>query len=723
MSTFNDLEIEAEFELGRRLRSASLSHIVLMLVVLSSTSHISDMPEMMIGICSGLFFFNLMRFVLSVKQVSFYPLKRKLWLNLFDICLVGTGVLWGFLCQETIAVYGLVSESTTILFLVCSGVAAAAANSLNTHDKRAKLFIGLTLGIPLARILFTAGAPGVVFETIFVTYFAFLYAQISGQSVIYWFLLSAKRNAADQKVKIEKALLIAEAATKAKSEFLANISHEIRTPMNGIIGMSNLLNDSQLSELQKEQLRVIEGSASSLLELINGILDFSKLEADKMVIEKKPLLLQQVLLDVIKLVGVKAEEKGIFIEYLNGSGNDWIYGDEMRLRQVLINLIGNGVKFTDKGKVSISFTSKKINDLDWEYSFRIADTGIGIPKELKNKLFKSFSQIDTGSTRKFGGTGLGLSISKALCEKMGGKIWLDEKVVQGTAFCFTITTQIADMQNVSLMNKPAETVDKDLASKHPLDILVVEDNQINQLVIKGFLDKMGYGCDMANNGLQAVEKFQKKFYDLILMDCQMPEMDGFEATQAIRKLQKNGGSRTKIIAVTASAMDDQIKRCFEVGMDGYIMKPIVIKSLENEIAKAVKVPQPQSRPAEAPVVANLKLLKIFDEKEFRSRFRGHEEVASALIEQFIKELPVLLASIKSAIDGDKTSQLEISAHTLKGIISNFYCESALRLLDSLESMGRNKEITDALVLYQELDILVKELVDVLVKVDIKKWAA
>jgi len=722
MSTFTDLEIEAEFELGRRLRSGSISHIILVLIVLFSTDHLKDQPTFMSLMCAALVILNLVRLGLNVKQVAFYPLKRKLWLRLFDFCLVSTGILWGFLCLETIAEYGLVSESTTVIFLVCSGISAAAANSLNTHSRRAKIFIGLSLGIPFFQILFFSNETGFVFETIFLTYFAFLYAQIRGQSTIYWFLLSAKRNAADQKVKIEKALLVAEAATKAKSEFLANISHEIRTPMNGIIGMSSLLKDSKLSDIQKDQLRIIQDSANSLLELINGILDFSKLEADKMTIENKPLHVQQVILDVTKLLNVKAEEKGISIECLNCEGQDWIYGDEMRLRQVLINLIGNGIKFTEKGKVSVGFESKKLNDKDWEFCFRIADTGIGIPTDLKGRLFKSFSQIDNASTRKFGGTGLGLSISKGLCERMGGKIWLESEINKGTTFFFTITTQIANIQ--SNVAEPLEKADEDLARKHPLKILVVEDNQINQLVIKGFLEKMGYACDTAIDGNKAVDKTATQFYDLILMDCHMPGMDGFEATKVIRENQKLG-SRSRIVAVTASAMADQIKRCFDVGMDGYIGKPIQIKSLETEIINTFRMPgahKPVTTPVETPP-SNVKLLRIFNEKEFRSRFRDHQDVAENLINQFISMVPDMMNRIKQAIETQNFSELEISAHTLKGVVSNFYCESALRLSNKLETMGREKTMVDATASYAELEFVVKNLVDVISKVDVKKRVA
>ncbi len=722
MSTFTDLEIEAEFELGRRLRSGSVSHIILVFVVLFSTDHLKDQPTLMMMMCASLVGLNLFRFWLNVKQVAFYPLKRKLWLNLFDFCMVSTGILWGFLCLETIADYGLVSESTTVVFLVCSGISAAAANSLNTHSRRAKTFIGLSLGIPFFQVLFFNEESGFVFETIFLTYFAFLYAQISGQSTIYWFLLSAKRNAADQKIKIEKALLEAEAATKAKSEFLANISHEIRTPMNGIIGMSSLLKDSRLSDIQKDQLRIIQESAHSLLELINGILDFSKLEADKMAIESKPVHVQQMILDVTKLLNVKAEEKGISIECVNCDGQDWIYSDEMRLRQVLINLIGNGIKFTEKGKVSISFDSKKLNGSDWEFCFRIADTGIGIPIDLKGRLFKSFSQIDNASTRKFGGTGLGLSISKGLCERMGGKIWLESEVNKGTTFFFTITTQIANVEkNVA---EPLVKADEDLARKHPLKILVVEDNQINQLVIKGFLEKMGYACDMAIDGKKAVDKAMDQFYDLILMDCHMPNMDGFEATKIIREKQKLG-SRSRIVAVTASAMADQIKRCFDVGMDGYIGKPIELKNLETEIINTFRMPGAHklvTTPVEAPL-SNVKLLRIFNEKEFKARFRDHQDVAENLINQFISMVPDMMNKIKQAIEVQSFSELEISAHTLKGVVSNFYCESALRLSNKLETMGREKTLVDAADTYAELEFVVKNLVDVISKVDVKKRVA
>ncbi len=712
MSTFLDLEIEAEFELGRRLLSASLAHIFLITVVLFSTDHIYDNFFMMVSVSSVIFIVSLVRLFLSLKQKKFYPHKRKLWLLLFDFCLVTLAVSWGILCQETIRRYGLVSEATTILFLVCSGIASAASNSLNTHSAKAKTFISITLGIPFLRILFTNTSSIFAFEAIFITFFMFLYFQISGQSTIYWFLLSAKRNAADQKTKVEKALLIAENATKTKSEFLANISHEIRTPMNGIIGMSSLLKDSELNPAQEEKISIIQSSAHALLELINDVLDFSKLEADKMTLERKPFAIQRVLNDVIKLLEIRANEKEILIECeVNKNEEEWVYGDPTRFRQIVINLLGNSIKFTEKGKVKIGFSSKKINTNDLEYKFYITDSGIGIPDEVKEKLFNSFSQVDAATTRKFGGTGLGLSISKGLCERMGGKIWFESKVGSGTTFYFTLVTQMAAAQQVNLESNSKELY-KELSKSHPLQILVVEDNAVNQLVLKGLLKKMGYSCELAINGIEAVEKTKNKTYDLIFMDCHMPEMDGFEATKRIRA-QEKVGFKSRIVAATASVMPAEIKKCFDSGVDSYITKPILTENIEEEIIKTPKL----KRISKNEENESFNDINNFDEKEFRLRFKHHEDVAEQVIQEFIKGAPQLLLKIKEAITDKNAVKLEIAAHTLKGTVSNFYSEKAVNLANRLETMGSQKNIDNAMILYLDLETVVSDLIKVISKIE------
>lgn len=717
VSSFLDIEYEAEFELGRRLRSGGFGHIVLISLALLSTDLLAHSPVTMVSVTCGIVLFSLARILLSYQQFKFYPHQRKRWLLFFDISLVGTSLLWGYICQYTIAKYGLVNNNTMILLLISSGVASAAATSLNTHATRAKVFIGLSLGLPFLRIMATPNS-SIVFEAILLTYFLFLYSQVNGQSIIYWFLLSARRSSSDQKVKLEKALIFAEKATKAKSEFLANISHEIRTPMNGIIGMTDLLKDTNLLPGQFEKLSIIQNSANTLLELINDVLDFSKLEADKMQLESQPLSLDKMIKEVMQILQIRAYEKKVTLSFENSAqDNGWIYGDNMRLRQILTNLISNAIKFTEKGSVKVGYTRSCLPENKFEFKFYVTDSGIGIPEDLRDKLFKSFSQADAGTTRKYGGTGLGLSISKGLCEKMGGRIWFESTLGQGTTFYFTIVTRLAAQVVEEKINSSEYTTA--IAQDHPLKILVVEDNQVNQLVITGFLEKMGYSCELVSNGLEAVNKAKTKVFDLIFMDCHMPVMDGFEATRNIRKMQTDA-NRSRIVAVTASAMQEQIKDCYACGMEGLVTKPIQIQSLYEEI---MKTPKRKIRIADITSLLKADDEMIFDEEEFRIRFRGNEDVATQIIEQFAKRLPEMLQVIKVAIQSNNSLDLERSAHTLKGVVSNFYSEPAARLADQLEKMGREKKLAQANVVFDSLEVKTKDLMNVVLNLKFESKAA
>ncbi|NOX32567.1 MAG: response regulator [Deltaproteobacteria bacterium] len=382
-----------------------------------------------------------------------------------------------------------------------------------------------------------------------------------------------------------KAREIAEDANQAKSEFLANMSHEIRTPMNGVIGMLQILSDTSLSQEQKDYVAACSHSANALLALINDILDFSKIEAGKLEIETIEFNIKKMMDAVIDTLAPKAFEKCLDLFYIIDKNiPEHLSGDPARIRQILINLTDNAIKFTNKGKIFIKIRLKKESKRNCLLLFEIKDTGIGIPKEKTDKLFHLFTQIDASTTRKFGGTGLGLAISKQLTELMGGKIGVTSKLDEGAEFWFTIKLE---KQNARPPYEITREIDpahkKSLPAFSGLKILLTEDNLINQKVVSIMLKKSGHSITIAEDGQEAVRLYQKEHFDLILMDIQMPVMSGDEATLKIRSLEKKTGVHVPIIALTANAMKGDKERYLELGMDHYVSKPVKKKVLLKAI--------------------------------------------------------------------------------------------------------------------------------------------
>ncbi len=377
----------------------------------------------------------------------------------------------------------------------------------------------------------------------------------------------------------------AEESARLKSEFLANMSHEIRTPMHGIMGMSGLLSTTKLNKTQKKYLEAIESSSNALLLLINDILDFSKIEAGKLELYETPFNLKEKICETIKIIKSSTSDNSNYIETnLNYSENIpiLVIGDEGRIRQIFLNLLSNAQKFTHKGSINIKVEDSGIDPSGKQiYTFSISDTGIGIPENKLQSIFNKFDQVDSSTTKMFGGTGLGLAICKQLCNIMGGDIYVNSISGQGSTFTFTIALNLA---TESMLNSKTEeiSVNKTFNSK----ILLVDDNDINILIAKTILKKLGTTVSIAKNGLEALELFKKNKYDLIIMDCQMPKMDGYEATAKIRKIEKKKSlERTIIMAYTANAMKGDSDKCLEAGMDDYISKPAKKLEVQQKLSQ------------------------------------------------------------------------------------------------------------------------------------------
>jgi PAS domain S-box-containing protein len=506
------------------------------------------------------------------------------------------------------------------------------------------------------------------------------------------------RQLEDKSRLLEEASRRSEDANRAKGEFLANVSHEIRTPLSAIIGMSEHMMDTGP---KPEMIRRIRAAAESLMAIITDILDFSKIESRKLTLDELPFGLRDTLKETLDTLRFRAGEKNLALNLeVFPEVPDTIVGDAIRLRQVLINLLGNSIKFTERGEVRLRVGVASELPGEVVLHFAVIDTGVGIPRDKQEIVFEAFAQADGSATRRFGGTGLGLSISAKLVELMGGDIWVESEAGRGAAFRFTAKFKVRSATEAA--PQEAAEAPKAPVRSGPLTVLVVEDEDVHRELVAAFLLGRGHRVITAKNGKEALTELSRHKVDIALMDLQMPIMDGIQTASTIRDWEKKSGGHLPMVAMTASAMPEDAERCRAAGMDRFVTKPVnrelLFRLVEDLSATAEAVPVPPELAGRAGFLAGL----------------GDDvELARKLIEIFIGQSPRLLAEIQAAIEKGDTDALRRSAHALKGTISNFPSGPARGAAARMEMIGFDGDIAAAREVYPLLEQEVERLKTVL----------
>lgn len=488
----------------------------------------------------------------------------------------------------------------------------------------------------------------------------------------------------EQRMELLRAKEAAETANQSKSDFMANISHEVRTPLNGIIGVTDLALDTELTSTQRDYLDMVRQSSNDLLQLINQLLDFAKIESGRLTLETAPFDLRALLERTTRPLATRARVKGVALTCaIAPEVPVFVKGDAMRLRQVVINLIENAIKFTPAGEIVLEAQMSEVSGSEAGLQFSIRDSGIGVAPEKQEMIFQAFAQADNSTTREYGGTGLGLAICSELVTLMGGRLWMESELGKGSTFFFTAGFELAAgfVQLAPVAAQPRTPMVS-------LQILVVDDNAVNRSVASGILEKQGHQVSLAVNGREAVTMAQRQRFDLILMDVQMPELDGLAATARIRALELGRGDRTPIAAMTARAAVDDRERCLAAGMDDYVSKPVSKEKFLEVIQRLGEIAPSPGAVTEAGARSEIE----FSTARLLDQFDGDEALLLRVGQLFKESVPELLERLQQACAVADAPAVARTTHSLRGSLGNITAQHAARLAGEMEELARDHKL-------------------------------